>query len=274
MPDTGTDAVRWERRTAPELRALAAAGCAGRPPRRLDGTAWPPPAGVDGQHDRAMPAPWPPPTKATDVPAIAPPPAALDRPVGTSPALRRHHQPGLQHLPQRCCAAFCRSILADGFKRLLLVNSHGGNIDPLAVSGAGTLRSIRHPRWLAHHHLSHVSGPKVGKILDKGTPASNTRARPKPASGSSTARRCVRRKMAKTISPGGDTAGAPLRPLLVLCRARPRHRRDRRPPRRHGGKGRKAAGRRLLCPGGRHARQPAVARPRTQSWHPAVSGPP
>jgi creatinine amidohydrolase len=58
----------------------------------------------------------------------------------------------------------CRSIRADGFKRLLLVNSHGGNIDPLAVSARELCVEFNMP--VVATTTFHVAGPAIGEILD------------------------------------------------------------------------------------------------------------
>lgn len=123
--------VRWERMTAPELRALAA----------RDAVVVLPVASLE-QHGPHLPV-W---TDsmighavavrgaelAQDLPAVVLPPMWL--------GLSEHHFPfgGTISLDYatfagvlRCVA---RSIMADGFRRLFLLNSHGGNIEPLAVS--------------------------------------------------------------------------------------------------------------------------------------------
>jgi creatinine amidohydrolase len=125
------DEVRWERLTAPELRALAA----------RDAVVVLPVASLE-QHGPHLPV-W---TDsfighavavrgaelAADLPAVVLPPMWM--------GLSEHHFPfgGTVSLDYatfagvlRCVA---RSILADGFRRLFLLNSHGGNIEPLAVS--------------------------------------------------------------------------------------------------------------------------------------------
>lgn len=123
--------VQWERMTAPELRALAA----------RDAVVVLPVASLE-QHGPHLPV-W---TDsfighavavrgaelAADLPAVVLPPMWM--------GLSEHHFPfggtvSLDHATfhgvLRCVA---RSIMADGFRRLFLLNSHGGNIEPLAVS--------------------------------------------------------------------------------------------------------------------------------------------
>lgn len=122
---------RWERLTAPELRALAA----------RDAVVVLPVAALE-QHGPHLPV-W---TDsfighalavrgaelAEDLPAVVLPPMWM--------GLSEHHFPfgGTISLDYATFAAVLRcvtrSILADGFRRLFLLNSHGGNIEPLAVS--------------------------------------------------------------------------------------------------------------------------------------------
>jgi creatinine amidohydrolase len=125
------DEVRWERLTAPELRALAA----------RDAVVVLPVASLE-QHGPHLPV-W---TDshighavsvraaelADELPAVVLPPMWM--------GLSEHHFPfgGTISLDYatfagvlRCVA---RSIMADGFRKLFLLNSHGGNIEPLAVS--------------------------------------------------------------------------------------------------------------------------------------------
>jgi len=123
--------VRWERLTGPELKALA------------ERDALPVlPIGSLEQHGPHLPV-W---TdsfiahamciaaaeRATDIPAIVLPPLWT--------GLSEHHLPfggtitldhATLHAVLRCVV---RSLQAQGFSRLLIVNGHGGNIDPLAVS--------------------------------------------------------------------------------------------------------------------------------------------
>lgn len=123
--------VRWERLTGPELKALAARGALPVLP-----------IGSLEQHGPHLPV-W---TDsfiahalsveaaklATDIPAIVLPPLWT--------GLSEHHLPfggtitldhATLHAVLRCVV---RSLQAQGFTRLLIVNGHGGNIDPLNVS--------------------------------------------------------------------------------------------------------------------------------------------
>ncbi|WBV43621.1 creatininase family protein [Pseudoroseomonas cervicalis] len=130
MQDT-TREHRWERLTAPELRALAA----------RDALVLLPVASLE-QHGPHLPV-W---TDslighaaclraaalASDLPVVVLPPMWL--------GLSEHHLPfgGTISLDydamHRVLRGVCRSLKAQGFGRLFLVNSHGGNIDPLAVA--------------------------------------------------------------------------------------------------------------------------------------------
>ncbi|MBO1079822.1 creatininase family protein [Roseomonas haemaphysalidis] len=161
MPDTGTDAHRWERRTAPELRALA----------ERDALVVLPVASME-QHGPHLPV-W---TDsfighncalhaaalAADVPAIVLPPMWT--------GLSEHHLPfgGTISLDYATfhgvLRGVCRSIRAGGFRRLLLVNSHGGNIDPLAVSARELCVEFDMP--VVATTVFHVAGPAVGALLD------------------------------------------------------------------------------------------------------------
>jgi creatinine amidohydrolase len=165
MTDTGTDAVRWERRTAPELRALA-----GR-----DALVVLPVAALE-QHGPHLPV-W---TDslighACSLRAAAeagagdnPVPAIVLPPMWTG--MSEHHLPfgGTISLDYATfhgvLRSVCRSIRAGGFKRLLLVNSHGGNIDPLAVSTRELCVEFAMP--VVATTVFHVSGPRIGEILD------------------------------------------------------------------------------------------------------------
>jgi creatinine amidohydrolase len=123
--------VRWERLTAPELRELA----------DRNAVVVVPVASVE-QHGPHLPV-W---TDSFighevairaaqlcgDLPAVVTPPMWL--------GLSEHHFPfgGTISLDYATFAAVLRcivkSLLADGFSRVMLFNSHGGNIEPLAVS--------------------------------------------------------------------------------------------------------------------------------------------
>ena len=126
--------VRWERLTAPELQALAARNALPVLP-----------VGSLEQHGPHLPV-WTDShaahalsvraaeqaAAATDLPAVVLPPLWL--------GLSEHHFPfggtisldyATFHAVLRCIV---RSLRADGFSRLFIVNGHGGNIEPLAVS--------------------------------------------------------------------------------------------------------------------------------------------
>jgi creatinine amidohydrolase len=124
--------IRWERMTAPELKALATRDALVVLP-----------IGSLEQHGPHLPV-W---TDSACAHAIALRAAAVvagDTPIAVLPplwlGLSEHHLPfggtitldhATFHAVLRCAV---RSLLADGFRRLLIVNGHGGNIDPLAVS--------------------------------------------------------------------------------------------------------------------------------------------
>lgn len=123
--------LRWERMTAPELKALAARDALVVLP-----------IGSLEQHGPHLPV-WTDSLCAHEI-ALRGAAAAGDLPVVVLPpmwmGLSEHHLPfggtitldhATFHAVLRCVV---RSLLADGFRRLLIVNGHGGNIDPLAVS--------------------------------------------------------------------------------------------------------------------------------------------
>ena len=123
--------IRWERMTAPELKALAAKDALVVLP-----------IGSLEQHGPHLPV-WTDSLCAHEI-ALRGAAAAGDLPVAVLPpmwmGLSEHHLPfggtitldhATFHAVLRCVV---RSIMADGFRKLLIVNGHGGNIDPLAVS--------------------------------------------------------------------------------------------------------------------------------------------
>jgi len=123
--------IRWDRMTAPELKALAA---------REDALVVLPVGSLE-QHGPHLPV-WTDSYCAHALACRAAEQAGL--PVAVLPpmwmGLSEHHFPfggtisldhATFHAVLRCVV---RSILADGFRRLLVVNGHGGNIDPLAVA--------------------------------------------------------------------------------------------------------------------------------------------
>jgi len=125
--------TRWERMTAPELKALAAREALVVLP-----------VGSLEQHGPHLPV-WTDSYCAHAFALRAAEVVAEDTPVVVLPpmwtGLSEHHFPfggtisldhATFHAVLRCVV---RSILADGFRRLLIVNGHGGNIEPLAVAG-------------------------------------------------------------------------------------------------------------------------------------------
>lgn len=123
--------VRWERLTGPELKALAGRGALPvLPIGSLEQHGPHLPVWTDSflAHELAVAAA----KLATDIPAIVLPPLWT--------GLSEHHLPfggtitldhATLHAVLRCVV---RSLQAQGFTRLLILNGHGGNIDPLAVS--------------------------------------------------------------------------------------------------------------------------------------------
>ncbi len=125
------DEIRWDRLTAPELKALAARDAlVVLPVGSLEQHGPHLPVWTDSfiAHAMALRAA----EQARDVPAVVLPPIWT--------GLSEHHFPfggtisvdhATFHALLRCVV---RSIRADGFGKLLIVNGHGGNIEPLAVS--------------------------------------------------------------------------------------------------------------------------------------------
>lgn len=123
--------VRWEKLTGPELKARAAEGALPiLPIGSLEQHGPHLPVWTDSfiAHQVAVAAA----ESATDVPALVLPPLWT--------GLSEHHLPfggtitldyATFHAVLRCVV---RSLKAQGFQRLLIVNGHGGNIEPLGVS--------------------------------------------------------------------------------------------------------------------------------------------
>ena len=153
--------VRWERLTAPELRGLA----------ERNAVVVVPVASLE-QHGPHLPV-W---TDSflghavavragelcEDLPAVVLPPMWL--------GLSEHHFPfgGTISVDYATFAAILRcivkSLLADGFSRIMLFNSHGGNIDPLAVSA----------RELAHEFGIPVLTTTITKVAPEAITAALT----------------------------------------------------------------------------------------------------
>lgn len=123
--------LRWEKLTAPELKALAARDALPiLPVGSLEQHGPHLPVWTDSfiGHQMALRTA----ALCQDIPAVVLPPMWL--------GLSEHHFPfggtisldhATFHAVLRCVV---RSLLAVGFQRLLLLNAHGGNIDSLAVS--------------------------------------------------------------------------------------------------------------------------------------------
>ena len=121
---------RWDRLTAPEICAHAAAGAVVvLPVASLEQHGPHLPVWTDSLIGHAVALAG---AQRATTPTVVLPPMWM--------GLSEHHFPfggtvsldySTFHGVLKCV---CRSILADGFQRLLLLNSHGGNIEPLAVS--------------------------------------------------------------------------------------------------------------------------------------------
>jgi creatinine amidohydrolase len=134
--------VRWERLTAPELKALAERGALPvLPVGSLEQHGPHLPVWTDSfiAHALAVAAAG----RATDIPAVVLPPLWT--------GLSEHHLPfggtitldhATFHAVLRCVV---RSLVAQGWRRLLVLNGHGGNIEPLAVS----VRELAHEFGIA-----------------------------------------------------------------------------------------------------------------------------
>ncbi|WP_240790956.1 creatininase family protein [Roseomonas sp. AR75] len=123
--------VRWERMTAPELRAMAARNAVVvLPVAALEQHGPHLPVWTDSFVGHALAIRGA--ELAAELPAVVLPPMWM--------GLSEHHFPfgGTISLDYATFAGVLRcvtrSIIADGFRRLFLLNSHGGNIEPLAVS--------------------------------------------------------------------------------------------------------------------------------------------
>ena len=124
--------IQWQRMTGPELKALAARDALVVLP-----------IGSLEQHGPHLPV-WTDSYCAHAFATRAAEAVAADTPVAVLPplwlGLSEHHLPfggtiTLDHATfQAVLRCVVRSILADGFRKLLIVNGHGGNIDPLAVA--------------------------------------------------------------------------------------------------------------------------------------------
>ncbi|MXP65519.1 creatininase family protein [Roseomonas sp. M0104] len=161
MSEATENAVRWERLTAPELRSLA----------ERDALVVLPVASLE-QHGPHLPV-WTDSMighacclraaeKAADLPTVVLPPMWQ--------GMSEHHLPyggtiTLDYATFRAVlACVCRSIKAQGFRKLFLVNSHGGNIDPLAVAARELCLEFDMP--VVATTVFHVAGPKLGALLD------------------------------------------------------------------------------------------------------------
>lgn len=148
--------ARWDRLTAPEIGARAAAGAVViLPVASLEQHGPHLPVWTDSLIGHAVALAG---AQRATTPTVVLPPMWL--------GLSEHHFPfgGTISLDYatffgvlRCVS---RSIMADGFQRLLLLNSHGGNIEPLAVSA----------RELAHEFGIPVVTTTVTKLAPEAFP--------------------------------------------------------------------------------------------------------
>ena len=157
------DPYRWEGLTAPELRALA----------QQDALVVLPVASLE-QHGPHLPV-W---TdsfigqacclEAARKASEAGLPLVVLPPLWTG--MSEHHLPyggtiTLDYATFRAVlTCICRSLKAQGFSKLFLVNSHGGNIDPLAVAARELCVEFAMP--VVATTVFHVAGPALGALLD------------------------------------------------------------------------------------------------------------
>ncbi len=198
--------VRWEAMTAPELRALAARDAVVvLPVAALEQHGPHLPVWTDSMVGHAVAV------RGAEIAAEGPDPL----PVAVLPpmwmGLSEHHFPfgGTISLDYatfagvlRCVA---RSIMADGFRRLFLLNSHGGNIEPLAVSA----------RELAHELAIPVVATTITKLAPEAIRAAlTTQPGIQHACEGETSlwlhldpAQVRRGQLAHSVSPGGFAAG-------------------------------------------------------------------
>ncbi|MFC3127008.1 creatininase family protein [Pseudoroseomonas globiformis] len=159
--DLPEDAVRWDRLTAPELRDLAERGAVVvLPVAALEQHGPHLPVWTDSMigHACCLRA-----ARKAGVPAVVLPPMWT--------GMSEHHLPfggtiSLDYATFRAVlACVCRSVKAQGFGRLFLVNSHGGNIDPLAVAARELCIEFGMP--VVATTIFHVSGEKLPAILER-----------------------------------------------------------------------------------------------------------
>ncbi|GGC37348.1 amidase [Siccirubricoccus deserti] len=153
--------IRWDRMTAPELKALAAREALVVLP-----------IGSLEQHGPHLPV-WTDSVCAHEIALRAAAAVAEDTPIAVLPplwlGLSEHHLPfggtiTLDHATfQAVLRCVVRSLLADGFKRLLIVNGHGGNIDPLAVASRELAVEFGIP--IVVTTWPHLAPKEIGAIL-------------------------------------------------------------------------------------------------------------
>lgn len=156
--------VDWTRLTGPQIRAVAARG----------GALAVLPVGSLEQHGPHLPVitdtrtAWEVAIRAARLAAPAMPVLVLP---GMWTGMSEHHLPfggtiSLNFAEFRgVIAGVARSLKAIGFARLLLVNGHGGNIDPLAV--AARELAVEHAMPIVSCTPWHVAADAVAAILEK-----------------------------------------------------------------------------------------------------------
>ena len=152
--------VRWEKLTGPELKALAERGALPvLPVGSLEQHGPHLPVWTDSYiaHAVAVAAA----EQAQDIPAVVLPPMWT--------GLSEHHLPfggtisldyATFHGVLRC---ILRSLLAQGFSRLFLLNGHGGNVEPLAVSARELAHEFGVP--VVATTWSHAAPAEIAQIL-------------------------------------------------------------------------------------------------------------
>ena len=129
----------------------------------------------------------------------------------------------------------CRSLASHGFRRIFLLNGHGGNRWALRVVVDELSRELGRP---SARRPTGSRRPARSRAFSSSSRACSTRARPRPRWCS----RCARSWSTRAASPSevqrGAAPGQPARrPRLAPVRPAHADRRDRRSHRRLGGKG-------------------------------------
>ena len=254
--------VEWARMTAPELRAIAA----------REGALAILPAGSLEQHGPHLPV-------ITDTASASAASVAAARlvaaevPVAVLPGLwlglSEHHLPfggtiSVDYAAYRAILeSVVRSLRALGFARLLIVNGHGGNVDPLAV--ASRELAVQYDLPIVATTPWFLKPDKIAAIFESDT-------QPRHAcEGETSLMMAVAGDIVKADkldeamqqAPAPVKAPAGLLPLLLLLRTRAGHRHLGRPAHRHGRKGRALSRRARRGPRRSDPRQGTVVAPRS-----------